>query len=496
MPSLPELRTLVAELREVYQPIFGHSELSGAASRNSEARLRDVMAVYHALARQLQRPLRVLDLGCAQGWFGFNLAHAGAQVLGVDYLEENINVCNMLALENPHLHIRFKPMEIEIVAGFLEKDQFDLVLGLSVFHHLCFNDGKEAARDLLDKIFEKVPTGILEMALASESPAWAAAQPENPDYLIERQPFYRVIAHHATHLSSSRPLYFCSRRYWYLDGEMSEFSAFSDNGRGRRYFFGEKMLAKLYRTTGERGEINRYAVEQSARFLKSPPAGYEGAPKLYQFGEANGVAWLVQDKLPGIMLDELIRDGKPYDERAILLGVLKQLAVLERAGLYHADVRVWNILVGPDGAPRLIDYNEISEAKRDCVWPDSVYLAFFIFVNEVVTHRQFDTEPSRPPFISPFNLQEPYRSWLMQIWRIPVGEWSFGFLLETLENLTLSGKGAAKGGDSAEALWMQSIEQNLDSLNATVRSMSQLVLKLHEVVTAKNQSRKSSSSKP
>ncbi len=479
MDPLPELKTVVGNLKEVYQPIFGHDEFGNEASRKCEDRLRHIMGVHHALVRQLGRPIRVLDLGCAQGWFGFHLAQAGAQVLGVDYLQDNINVCHMLLLENRQLAIRFQADEIEKIVGTLGDDQFDLVLGLSVFHHLCLHNGKEATRDIVTRIMQKIPTGIFEMALATEQPGFAAAQPEHSDYLIAPQPFYRIIAHHETHLNSTRPLYYCSRVFWYLGGEMGAFDAHADNGRGRRYFFGDTSMAKLYDVTGDYGAINRYAITQAAQFLQSPPVGYEWSPKLVQSGGDENTAWLVQEKIKGVRLSDVITNGGDYDARDILRGVLQQLAQLEKTGLYHADLRVWNIIMGENNFPYLIDYNEISTAKRDCVWPDDIFLAFFLFVNEVVTRRVFDTEPSRPPFISPYNMPQPYRAWLEQTWAKPVSEWHFAFLLATLDAPVVP------VADSANALWMQSIEQNIDTLNVTVRSMGALVMRLHDVVRAK-----------
>ena len=59
---------LVSRLPEVYQPVWGHPELSTAVSRGCEDRLIHIAAIYRGLEAQLERPLRVLDLGCAQGF--------------------------------------------------------------------------------------------------------------------------------------------------------------------------------------------------------------------------------------------------------------------------------------------------------------------------------------------------------------------------------------------------------------------------------------------
>jgi O-antigen chain-terminating methyltransferase len=224
--SLPSLSELVTALPEIYQPIYGHDEFDALSKRNVKDRLSSILAIHDALARHLERPLRVLDLGCAQGWFSFNLAKAGAQVVGIDIIAANINVCNMLALENRGLNARFKLFEAEQVPATIPEDAFDLVLGLSVVHHLCFHNGKEATRAFMEALFAKIPNGIFEFALASEPTELAPAQPNDPEFLIDYLPFYKILSKHPSHLSSSlRPLYFCSNKFSYEEGVVSEITA-------------------------------------------------------------------------------------------------------------------------------------------------------------------------------------------------------------------------------------------------------------------------------
>lgn len=63
--SLPQL---VFDLPEIYQAIYGHPEMSQSTSRACIDRLDKIAEVHDVLARQLGRPLRVLDMGCAQGF--------------------------------------------------------------------------------------------------------------------------------------------------------------------------------------------------------------------------------------------------------------------------------------------------------------------------------------------------------------------------------------------------------------------------------------------
>ena len=74
---LEELNAAARNLPELYQPIFGH-EVSGAKpTRNCFDRLPYIKKIFDALTKELNRPLRVLELGCNLGFFSFYAAEWG-----------------------------------------------------------------------------------------------------------------------------------------------------------------------------------------------------------------------------------------------------------------------------------------------------------------------------------------------------------------------------------------------------------------------------------
>ena len=74
---MTKLESAVNALPEFYQPIYGHQELNSSAARNCYDRLDGVKKVCTALSHELKRPLRILELGCAQGFFSMNMASWG-----------------------------------------------------------------------------------------------------------------------------------------------------------------------------------------------------------------------------------------------------------------------------------------------------------------------------------------------------------------------------------------------------------------------------------
>lgn len=463
----------IALIPELYQPIFNHPEFPGSPSRDCEDRLQYLQALHDTLREKLGRPIRVLDLGCAQGFFSMSLASRGAVVVGVDFLDLNVNVCTMLAEEHPELDVRFQHARVEEVIEQAEADSYDLVLGLSVFHHICHEHGQARVIEWLAKLAEVSIFCAFELALADEPLYWAASLPADETALLAGFAFKHCIARFPTHLSAhARPLYIASSRYWYLSGELEAFSEYTDESHAfaigthqgsRRYFFGETKLAKLFSILGPRGELNKTEITSEAAFLLNAPEA-SAWPRLYVHEANESQAWLTRDRLPGKLLAEVVVEGLPFDVNRVLKDVLNQLAALEAVQLYHNDVRTWNILLDPEGAAHLIDFGAISFLAADCVWPSDVILSFIILVHEIVSGDIGMVLPTRQPFISPFNFPQPYRGWLERIWALPRGDWSFRVLLDTFaECVEQSNVIVTASSVSASALnvWMRAVEHQL-----------------------------------
>ncbi len=469
------IQLLVDDLPELYQPIFGHPELSQGSSRSSSDRLIHIVDIYKAVESILGRPLNVLDLGCAQGFFSLNLAALGATVHGVDYLEQNIHVCQALQAENPEFKAQFTFGKIEELLQTVESGQHDLVLGLSVFHHLVYDFGKEHIKETLNLLLHKITVFIGEFALTEEPLYWGPAQPEDPRYLLSNSAFLHELSRHPTHLADiDRPLYVASNQIWYLDGMAERINSWTPESHAlaagahqgaRRYYFSDHYFVKVFRIDGQFGQRNKAELLREGQFLKSPPAGY-GVPRYYLSGGNDVESWLVTERIEGELLLDAITKGKVLDKRKILLSVLQQLAFLERHGFYHDDIRVWNVMLDADLNAHLIDYGSISSEPTDCVWPHNVYLSFLIFVKEVVVGFIDNPSPLREITISPYSLPEPYANWVNGFWTKPVSSWSFQMMYDSLEE---SGKRSSiPVEDTSTVLWMRSIESALQALKKHV----------------------------
>ncbi|MBV7522596.1 methyltransferase domain-containing protein [Ensifer sp. ENS12] len=440
------LEVAVAALPEKYQPIYRHEELSNDASRGSEDRLEQIVRVYDSLSAFLKRPLRVLDIGCAQGFFSFTLAERGAVVTGIDMDQRNVDVCECLKSLYPQLQVSFRTQRAERVVMDLKDGQYDIILGFSVFHHIIYENGLYYAIDLMSQIAQKTGVLIAELALNSEPLYWAKHLPSNERELLKPFPFVMELTRHKTHLSSiQRPIFVASGRYCVLQDYVQTFTRWSNKsnqlavdafGGSRSYFSNDHAIAKVYRFGNAWDQINRRDMERERKNLSSLP---ESATKtsLITSIDTTTESWTVIKRSAGMMLSDIIGSRISFDQDTILEDVLRQLAFYEAQGLYHNDVRTWNVIVDQQGRASLIDLASLTEEKRDCSSPDDLFLSFFIFLHEIINRDEnFDgggAAHQRQHSINPFSLPEPYRNWAVKFWHSPPADWSFARLLASFE---------------------------------------------------------------
>lgn len=474
LSSPPDARIAarVAALPEVYQPIFSHPEYDGPISRPCEDRLTVIADAAGLLEVHLGRPLRILDLGCAQGFFSLSLASRGSRVVGVDIDPANIALCEALHEENGNFDVSFRQTDVREVLEGIVPGEYDLVLGLSVFHHLCHQDGMESVRARIASIVPKVVAAIFEVARHREPLYWAPSQPEDPYWLLQDFPFVHTLSEHGTHLSDiPRPMIYCSGRHWLLGNDLRDFvnwkahpheQAVESYQKTRRYFIAGDRIAKLYRFTGNFATHNREELINEQRFLLAPPPSITRLPKLDSWGMGETEGWVVREWLPGELLSERIAQGGPHSPSSVLREVLAQLATLEHAGLYHNDVRTWNVLLSPEGEAQLIDFGSITPHPRDCAWPYDLFLNLILFAHDVLIGKLSQVSPLRPIHLSPRQLPPPYDRWAGYLWRTSPSDWSFAQWLEEFD--AIKGNAGPFLPANANELWMLAAEQYLQEL--------------------------------
>jgi tRNA A-37 threonylcarbamoyl transferase component Bud32 len=252
------------------------------------------------------------------------------------------------------------------------------------------------------------------------------------------------------------PISFVSRRYWYLGGELTEYTLCLVRPP-RLLFVGKDRVAKICRDDSQLNQRATSEQHNEIAFLQDPPLG-AFAPRLLMSGVDHGVIWLVRDKVEGRDLSDLMANGDGYDHDRVIADVLDELVALERHGLFHDDVQDHNIVIDDDGRARLIDFGSISRQRSHRKYPDDLFVAFLALVRQVTGRIStsgmpgFDTR--RAALLDIAALPDRYRDAFEQFFALPPERWSFA----AMQSL-LSGNGATE---------MPRLPHGANLLNATL----------------------------
>lgn len=388
----------VSALPEIYQKIWGHPEFDGS-SRFCDDRWSHIEEIVRSLQKiSGKKNLQVLDLGCAQGYFCFALQELGCQVTGIDFLKENIEICEALKAENG-LQCTFKNEKLtrEFVEGLKE---YDIVLCLSLIHHVCHEHGFEYARSVFEALANKAKIVVTELALKQEPCYWNQNLPQNYEQWFLNVAFFNEVAFFSTHLSEvQRPCIVFSNHLFYCGKAFYEFKSWKKKSYGikpednnRRYYMSETKLMKLVRNTAAfieevRNEVSFLHSNESLDFL----------PRVLTSERTSKGILAVYEIKKGKLLMDAMADGDELDYEKIFVDLLDECVALEEKGFYHGDLRIWNVCV-KDGKAFLIDFGNIQTENEDRVarlfnpsFDFSVYDAFLSLVYDVLTHKNYDS---------------------------------------------------------------------------------------------------------
>lgn len=370
---LQKLRALAAQV-EPYQPAYGLPGVIADPARGSIDRCR---AIENHFAGSL-RGKRLLDVGSSLGFVCFWFADRGMATEGWEFNPANVEVSTLIGeLNGVPTTIRAREFNRDSVTA-VAPGQFDVVTLLSVLHHVVHHQGLAETKTLVKELLDRVPTLVLELAVKGEDPDlfWDASLPEDELEILElvRDEVEVVpLGQFGTHLSDrSRPLYVVSRkdtvtvnnRAYAFTRDRAEAYANSwavHDHEDRRYYWGEDFFIKRYAFSGPESDNARLIAREIATLLSL--RGLPEVPQLLDFEVSQGQATLVYARAEG----ELFDPGTPQAPdvvRQVVDQVLTALRALRERGLFHNDVRSWNLLWTGDRVT-LIDYADAGPVDTD-----------------------------------------------------------------------------------------------------------------------------------
>lgn len=120
---------------------------------------------------------------------------------------------------------------------------------------------------------------------------------------------------------------------------------------------GKIVAAKVLKEEleGQGQFLARFNVEaRNAQKISHP-----GVAQTLDYGEDDGLAWLIMELVDGVPMTELLQDGATL-EPDLLLSIMYQTAnaldAVHSAGIVHRDIKPANILVRADGVAKLTDF--------------------------------------------------------------------------------------------------------------------------------------------
>ncbi|SOD93753.1 phosphotransferase [Blastococcus haudaquaticus] len=370
---LQKLRSLAAQV-EPYQPAYGLPGVIAEPARDSVDRCRAIENHFGGRVRGK----RLLDVGSSLGFVCYWFADRGMVTEGWEGNPANAEVAQLIGeLNGVPSRIRTQLFDADSVAT-IGPGQFDVVTLLSVLHHVVYHQGLEQTQVLMRDLLQRVPVLVLELARKGEDPDlfWDASLPEDEldiFALVRDEVEIVQLGMFGTHLSDkARPLYVVSRkeRVSVNDREYAVTSSRAEAYPGsaavvdhesRRYMWGDGVFIKQYRLA-ERTSANARLITHEISALIGIQH-LSRAPRLIDYEVSGDVATVVYGRVAG----DLLETGAPLPAEqidAIVGEILAALRELHGEGLFHNDVRSWNILWDGTTA-RLIDYADTSSTDFD-----------------------------------------------------------------------------------------------------------------------------------
>ncbi|HEX2074533.1 MAG TPA: methyltransferase domain-containing protein [Geodermatophilus sp.] len=370
---LQKLRELASRV-EPYQPAYGLPGLIDKPARDSVDRCR---AIENHFSGTL-RGKRLLDVGSSLGYVCYYFADRGMTTEGWEGNPANAEVAQLIGeLNGVPSRIRTQQFDPDSVAT-IAPGQFDVVTLLSVLHHVVHHQGLAQTQQLLRDLLERVPVLVLELARKGEDPElfWDAALPEDElDVLALVRDDVEItpLGMFGTHLSEkARPLYVVTRKQTVTVNNriypVTRSSAEAYPGSGaiwdhdsRRYYWGPDLFIKQYRF-GDRLSANARLITHEISALLGIQH-LPSAPRLIDYEITGDQATVVYARVTG----ELLGTGGPLPAEqveAVVADLLESLRELHGEGLFHNDLRSWNVLWDGQRA-RLIDFADTAPVDTD-----------------------------------------------------------------------------------------------------------------------------------
>jgi O-antigen chain-terminating methyltransferase len=373
-----KLRKMLNEI-EYYQPAYMIGGIDLVPKRECKDRCRAIEKSLNCSVAGL----RMLDIGASLGYVCYYFADRGAVTYGWEINPKNAEVANLIGRINgiPST-IRTKEASIESIKE-IKPGEYDIIILLSVLHHIVHFKGLEYVQELVKELYNKVSTLIVELAVKDEDTAlyWNESQPENELAvfdMVRDDIEISKIGEFKTHLSlKARPIFMISEKEKkiIINGKIysydkktnlaydSSLFPYEYPGLRRYYYFSHAYIIKEYIFTEKNNENAKQIIVEMGNMFSLQGITKVKITTLIDFEIREQSAFIVIARDDGELLSDIL-DKKEINPEKVLHDVLEFLAVLEEYNIHHNDIRSWNIL-WDGGHAQVIDYGIMSHIVKD-----------------------------------------------------------------------------------------------------------------------------------
>jgi O-antigen chain-terminating methyltransferase len=376
--KIAEYVQTLANRVEPYQPLWGFPSTTFDQTSRACIDRMDTILAYANLPTW--RGVRVVDLGCSLGWFCLAFRSRGAIVDGVEMNPTLVTIDRQLALFSDfRSDITFHHHRLQnYVQHVIPTRQQDMVLVLSVLHHVAHENGFEFARQLVRKLTRASTMCFFEMAVREENVdiPWVKSLPKRVEdwfeFAAEDGLEVTRLGEFGTHLSQTpRPLFAVRQNRVWVNGRaysVNELSTAAFPGvdrAGRKFYLGDTHFVK--RLDFDPGEQHRteFHRQQPLRDQIVREIGVHVMLRDRHIANiARMVDWeitpqhgsIVFDRVPGRLLSGAFEQMQVTALRRVIIDIIGAVQRLRDSGVFHNDIRLYNIMVNDEGHGTLIDF--------------------------------------------------------------------------------------------------------------------------------------------
>ena len=281
-----------------------------------------------------------------------------------------------LAGEHPDYKIKFVHAQVGNFIQKIKNDEYDLVLGLSVFHWVVKQSGFQYTQELFSNLAEKITVGLFEFSLAQEFPD--INLPKNYREFLKDYFFVRVLKYYTWNEKRKfqRPLCFASEKYAHFD-DWGILKIDQTSSKDRKHFICDDKFVKIV-------DMRLDMVQNEIQFLKDL-GGQNGLPKLHttsqETDETGTRTFIVIDKIKGFTLSKMISKIPDLGEWNVIEQLLRWMIFFEKHGYYQMDLTPTNFIYNEVGKIIPIDFGLVIRKPISIRWPFNIRLNFIGFMN-------------------------------------------------------------------------------------------------------------------